>query len=177
MNRADAADGQVPGYRSELLDALVRVMGLWTGGDLMTTIARREDVDLDAPAIVVMTVVWRHGPQRPTAIAEHLSTGASNVSKILRRLEERGLLERRTDPDDARASRAHLTPAGVDVARRFVEGGDRLVDELLDGWSVADRRAFGTLMRRFETSTEGFLRRGGPGQAADSASAASQSDQ
>jgi len=149
----------VPGYRSDLLDALVRVMGLWTGGDLMASIARRAGVDLDAPAIVVMTVLWRHGPRRPSDVAEHLSTGASNVSKILGRLETRGLVERRPDPDDARASRVHLTPAGVDVARRFVEGGDRLVDELLAGWDVADRRALAGLLRRFESATEDHLHR------------------
>ncbi|MFE4466687.1 MarR family winged helix-turn-helix transcriptional regulator [Oerskovia sp. NPDC056781] len=153
-------DPRVPGYRSDLLDSLVRVMGLWTSGDFLAAVAAREGIDLDTPAIVVLTVVWRQGPRRPSAIAEHLSTGASNVSKILRRLDTAGLTERREDPDDARASRVHLTEAGARVARTFVAAGDALVDELLDGWSAGDRLAFTELMRRFEGASESFLDRG-----------------
>ncbi|MBD7998243.1 MULTISPECIES: MarR family winged helix-turn-helix transcriptional regulator [Oerskovia] len=157
---APAGDPRVPGYRSDLLDSLVRVMGLWTSGDFLAAVAAREGIDLDTPAIVVLTVVWRQGPRRPSAIAEHLSTGPSNVSKILRRLDGAGLTERREDPDDARASRVHLTEAGARVARMFVAAGDALVDELLDGWSADDRLAFTELMRRFEGATEAFLERG-----------------
>ena len=152
-------DPRVPGYRSDLLDSLVRVMGLWTSGDFLAAVAAREGIDLDTPAIVVLTVVWRQGPRRPSAVAEHLSTGPSNVSKILRRLDAAGLTERRADPDDARASRVHLTQAGAQVAKTFVEAGDELVDELLDGWSAQDRVAFTALMRRFERATEAFLDR------------------
>ncbi|RXR25869.1 MarR family transcriptional regulator [Oerskovia turbata] len=153
-------DPRVPGYRSDLLDSLVRVMGLWTSGDFLAAVAAREGIDLDTPAIVVLTVVWRQGPRRPSAIAEHLSTGPSNVSKILRRLDAAGLTERREDPDDARASRVHLTEAGARVARTFVAAGDALVDELLDGWSAQDRLVFSELMRRFEGASEAFLDRG-----------------
>ncbi|MGW6004310.1 MarR family winged helix-turn-helix transcriptional regulator [Oerskovia enterophila] len=152
-------DPRVPGYRSDLLDSLVRVMGLWTSGDFLAAVAAREGIDLDSPAVVVLTVVWREGPRRPSAIAEHLSTGPSNVSKILRRLDAAGLTERREDPDDARAARVHLTEAGAQVARTFVAAGDRLVDELLDGWAPEDRQAFAGLMRRFERASEGFLGR------------------
>lgn len=152
-------DPRVPAYRSDLLDSLVRVMGLWTSGDFLAAVAAREGIDLDSPAVVVLTVVWRQGPRRPSAIAEHLSTGPSNVSKILRRLDAAGLTERRQDPDDARASRVHLTEEGARVARVFVAAGDRLVDELLDGWAPQDRVAFAALMRRFESASEAFLDR------------------
>jgi DNA-binding MarR family transcriptional regulator len=152
-------DPRVPGYRSDLLDSLVRVMGLWTSGDFLAAVAAREGVDLDTPAIVVLTVVWRQGPRRPSAIAEHLSTGKSNVSKILRRLDDAGLTERREDPDDARAARVHLTEAGARVARTFVEAGDALVDELLAGWEPEDRVVFARLMRRFEGASQEFLDR------------------
>ena len=113
-----AGDPRVPGYRSDLLDSLVRVMGLWTSGDFLAAVAAREGIDLDSPAVVVLTVVWRQGPRRPSAIAEHLSTGPSNVSKILRRLDAASLTERREDPDDARAARVHLTEAGRSEERR-----------------------------------------------------------
>lgn len=146
----------VPHHRSDLLDVFVRVVALWTSGQMMTAIASREGLDMDPSEIVVLTVVWRHGPKRPSAVARHLSTGASNVSKILRRLEGDGLLERRVDPEDARASRICLTEAGADVGRRLVAAGDRLVDELLQGWPEGDRRELTRLLHRFEAATESW---------------------
>lgn len=45
------------------------------------------------------------------------------ISKILRRLESRGYLERSPHPDDPRANALHLTPAG----RELVVAGSRVV--------------------------------------------------
>lgn len=150
---------EVPRHRSELLDVLVRVVAQWTSGAMMATVAVREGLDLETPEIVVLTVAWRHGPQRPSTIARHLSTGASNVSKILRRLEDRGLVERRVDPHDARASRIWLTEAGADVGRRLVSAGDGLVDELLDGWPDTERQDLARLLRKLEASTDSLADR------------------
>jgi DNA-binding MarR family transcriptional regulator len=49
--------------------------------------------------------------------ADALLTQAG-VSRLVARLEKRGLVERHDDPDDARACRIRLTPAGRDVQRR-----------------------------------------------------------
>ena len=39
------------------------------------------------------------------------------MSRLIARLEERGLVERADDPDDGRACRVRLTPAGADAQR------------------------------------------------------------
>jgi DNA-binding MarR family transcriptional regulator len=41
------------------------------------------------------------------------------MSRLIIRLEGRGLVQRQDDPDDARASRIQLTPAGVETQRRI----------------------------------------------------------
>ncbi len=41
------------------------------------------------------------------------------MSRLIARLEGRGLVERRDDPDDARACRIRLTPAGLETQRRI----------------------------------------------------------
>jgi DNA-binding MarR family transcriptional regulator len=41
------------------------------------------------------------------------------MSRLVARLENRGLIERQDDPQDARACRIRLTPAGVETQRRI----------------------------------------------------------
>ncbi|MDN6170917.1 MarR family winged helix-turn-helix transcriptional regulator [Arthrobacter sp. 179] len=143
-------------YRPALIAALTRILGEWTAPGFLTGVAAREGVHLDPPAIVMVTVIAQKGPQRPSALAAHLVTGPSNISKIIRRLSEAGLVVRATDPEDARAQRVQLTPAGEHVAAAFVKAGDGMVDELLEGWSEADRRTFVTLLERFAVASTSF---------------------
>jgi DNA-binding MarR family transcriptional regulator len=71
------------------------------------------------------------------------------VSKIVRRLEQDGLVQRSSDPSDGRATLISLTPAGEVAARGVYELGDRMIAEVLDGWSAADVRRFTALTERF----------------------------
>lgn len=154
------------GYSSELISALTQVLGQWTAPGFLTGVAAREGVHLDPSAIVVITVIDQKGPQRPSDLAAHLVTGASNISKITRRLTEMGLVVRCTDPEDGRAQRVLLTPAGEQVAAAFVAAGDGMVDELLAGWDETDRLQFTVLLGRFASASTAFAATLDPGHAA-----------
>ena len=57
-------------------------------------------------------------PPTQARLAEHAGTDAMMTSQVLRRLEARGLLDRRPDPGDARARRLALTAAGSGLTAR-----------------------------------------------------------
>jgi DNA-binding MarR family transcriptional regulator len=64
--------------------------------------------------------------RRPTELAHELYLTASGVTRALLPLERRGIVERRRDPGDARASLALLTAAGRTlVAEALEDAGDR----------------------------------------------------
>ncbi|MEZ4332823.1 MAG: MarR family transcriptional regulator [Myxococcota bacterium] len=50
--------------------------------------------------------------ETPTRLAQRLGHTTGGMTKILRRLEERGLVARSTDPDDGRGRRVELTARG-----------------------------------------------------------------
>lgn len=50
---------------------------------------------------------------RMTALAAQTNAALARLSHVVRRLEERGLVERMPCPEDKRATNARLTPAGV----------------------------------------------------------------
>jgi DNA-binding MarR family transcriptional regulator len=55
---------------------------------------------------------------RITELGEDVLLTQAGMSRLIGRLEARGLVERAEDPHDARACRIRLTPAGVGAQRR-----------------------------------------------------------
>jgi DNA-binding MarR family transcriptional regulator len=80
-------------------------------------------------------------------LAETLYCDASNVTGIVDRLETRGLVERRSAPNDRRVRVLALTPSGEDVRERVLE---RMTDppEPIRMLSRADQRALRDILRR-----------------------------
>jgi DNA-binding MarR family transcriptional regulator len=56
---------------------------------------------------------------RITELGEDVLLTQPGMSRLVARLETRGLVQRVDDPDDARACRIQLTPAGVATQRRI----------------------------------------------------------
>lgn len=53
------------------------------------------------------------------------------MSRLIARLDKRGLIERSDDPDDGRASRIRLTEAGRDIQRRVGRGLTRTIADAM----------------------------------------------
>ena len=136
-------------YRSPLLASLSALILLWDSPSMQSEILAKSGETLDQPSHQTLRHLLAWGPMRPTAVSEVLGTGASHVSKIVRRLEQDGLVQRSADPSDGRATLISLTPAGEVAARGVYELGDRMIAEVLDGWSAADVRRFTALTERF----------------------------
>lgn len=73
---------------------------------------------LTMPQKAVMQVVIGHQGIGIKELSRQLSLAHSTVSGIVDRLEKRGLIERRPDPTDGRASRIHASAAVSDFLRR-----------------------------------------------------------
>ncbi|GAB7071432.1 MarR family transcriptional regulator [Mycobacterium hodleri] len=68
--------------------------------------------DLSASAALVVNRLYREGPMRLTALAEAEGASQSGMTQLVQRLERQGLLEKRSDPKDGRASLVVLGEAG-----------------------------------------------------------------
>ncbi|WP_125131272.1 winged helix DNA-binding protein [Microbacterium sp. 10M-3C3] len=136
-------------YRSELLANLSALILLWDSPALQGEILAKTGESIDQQSHQTLRHLLAWGPMRPTVLSEVLATGASHVSKIVRRLEGDGLVERTTDPTDGRATLIRLTDAGEEAARGVYALGDRMIAEVLEGWSAADIRRYTALTKRF----------------------------
>jgi DNA-binding MarR family transcriptional regulator len=68
---------------------------------------------------------------RITELGEDVLLTQPGMSRLVARLESRGLVERVDDPDDARACRIRLTPSGVAAQRRVGRAHGRHVAEAM----------------------------------------------
>ncbi|MFE7586792.1 MarR family winged helix-turn-helix transcriptional regulator [Streptomyces gardneri] len=80
-------------------------------------------------------------------IAQKLKCEPSNITGIVDRLEARGLVERRPDPDDRRVKLAVPTDQGQDTARRLRESLD-FAREPLGELTEVERTLLRDLLRR-----------------------------
>jgi DNA-binding MarR family transcriptional regulator len=81
-------------------------------------------------------------------VARRLRVDQSTATRQVRPLEEQGLVERSTDPDDRRVALVALTAEGVSVLDRVSDVALHDYDIALGGWSAVDRAKLGELLDR-----------------------------
>lgn len=96
----------------------------------------------------------RDGDQRSSALAARAGVDLSVVSRQVAELERRGLLARRPDPRDGRASLIHLTDAGAAALAATRSARTEWAAGALDGWDEADARRLGELLERLVSDLE-----------------------
>jgi DNA-binding MarR family transcriptional regulator len=85
-----------------------------------------------------------------------LDLGPPGISGLAERMAEAGLIEKRADPDDGRASRLWLTVAGRKALVRTKAGAAELNARLTEGFSDAEI----DIVSRWLTSVQRILPRG-----------------
>lgn len=133
-----------------LFSDLVRLeIELWDAVDRRL----RADCGISMGGFDVMQVVARTPGCRVYDIARELSITVGGTSKAVDRIEARGHVARRSNPDDRRSSVIELTPAG---ARVFAQADQLVDDELrLRLGSVLPERSLeqlGALIARLRTA-------------------------
>jgi len=89
-----------------------------------------EPLGLTHPQYLVMLSLWEKSPRRVRDIADQLLLDSATLSPLLKRLESAGLIERVRDPQDERALKVTLTPAGRDLRAQAEQVPAQIVERL-----------------------------------------------
>ncbi|MCE7001411.1 MarR family transcriptional regulator [Kibdelosporangium philippinense] len=79
------------------------------------------ELDLTYPQYLVLLVLWERDNQPIKQIGAALHLDYGTVSPLLKRLETRGLVQRRRQADDERSVVVSLTPDGIAMRERAQE--------------------------------------------------------
>lgn len=87
-----------------------------------------------------------NGPAGVTELARVVQLHPGAMTRLLDRLEERGIVRRVADPADRRAWRIHMTEAGESLWTDVSHCGQRVREHATQGMSDADRERLTTLL-------------------------------
>jgi len=141
-------DGILAQWRRERPDIDASPMAvcgeLWRASERVRAgvIANVASADLDLAGFDVLLTLRRNGREQalsPSALAKDMMLSTSAMTNRLDRLEKRGLIARRTDPDDRRGLQIMLTDEGFALIDGLVESHVETEARMLAALSQAER--------------------------------------
>ncbi|MFE9955293.1 MarR family winged helix-turn-helix transcriptional regulator [Micromonospora sp. NPDC005299] len=95
-----------------------------------------------------LAVLMRHGAVRLSALAEHLRIAPRSATEVVDGLAERGLVERRPDPVDRRATLVALTAEGNRVGEAIRVARAAEAERFFGALDPADQAELTRILRR-----------------------------
>ena len=94
-----------------------------------------------------VAVLMRHGVMRLSELSEHLRIAPRSTTEVVDGLQERGLVERRPDPADRRATLVALTDAGQATAGAIRAARHAEAERFFAGLDAEDRETLARILR------------------------------
>lgn len=142
MNKKQALPWDNPRFRNWIAVARAcQMMGL-------TLTRALQGLDLKPPHLDILANVYRYPGISQQDLANKLLVGRSNLSMLIPQLEQRGLIERRTDDDDRRVLRLTLTGKGETLTEDALAIQTEVIERSMAASSVDECNRVGDVMRR-----------------------------
>jgi len=106
------------------------------------------EIGLHVGQEMVLVELFEQDGLRGGELAERLGVEPPTITKMLRRLERCGFVERRQDPRDARSFRVYLTGEGRALEGPLTRCWERVEEMTLAGMSVGEREIFHRLLAK-----------------------------
>ncbi len=116
-----------------------------------SVLANLSDYDLDLAGFDVILTIRRQGRGEtlsPSALSEEMMLSTSAMTNRLGRLDKRGLVERKMDPNDRRGIKVHLTDEGFALADEIVVSHVETEDRMLSALTASERTRLLSLLTK-----------------------------
>ena len=96
----------------------------------------------------VLLMILKKRGDTAAVLARHMESDTGSMTRMLDRLEAKGLISRTRSTDDRRRVELELTPAGKRMAERLVAAIVKVLNRHLEGFSVEELELFKSFLRR-----------------------------
>lgn len=107
--------------------------------------------DLTLAQWVILSALWRRDGMLVSEIADYSGNNAPAASRIIDRMEERGLVTREASTEDKRVVRVHVTEQGL-ALKHLEDFHERVNARLLDGISTEEAETLIRLLGRVDAN-------------------------
>ncbi len=118
---------------------------------------RLTGLDLNLSQAILLAFLFEAGPITQSRLASRLGMGRAAAGLVIDALEERGLIERQTNPNDRRSWLIALRAQGIRVIEPIFEIDTALRGELRIGISRRERQQLAGLLLRLQANLAGIL--------------------
>lgn len=113
------------------------------------------EIGLHVGQEMVLIELWERDGLRGGELAVRLGVEPPTATKMLRRLEKCGLIERRQDPEDARSFRFFLSDEGRSLEEPVTRCWDEVEEKTFTALSAEERRTLHELLTKVRSGLEG----------------------
>lgn len=115
------------------------------------------EIELDRSAYGILCRLADEGPQRLGALASAFGLDPSTITRQVQALEKAGLVQRRIDEVDRRASILDLSTGGREVLGRTRAYRRGRLEEVLADWPTSDRNELARLLTKINDSVAALV--------------------
>jgi DNA-binding MarR family transcriptional regulator len=133
-----------PGAPATAEEAVVGLL-MQAGRKLRT---RHPEDQVDPSTFALAKALMCHDGMRLSDLAAAVELDASTVSRQIKQLEDKQIIERTPDPADGRASLIRLTPEGVEQVQAAMRRRFERIRQALEPWNDSDKTALKDLLTR-----------------------------
>ena len=141
MQRSDVWPSPEPATAEEAVVGLL----MQAGRKLRT---RHPEDQVDPSTFALVRTLMCRDEMRLSDLASELGLDASTVSRQIKQLEDKAIVERAADPADGRAFLVRLTDFGATHMRAAFERRFLRIQSAVEPWSDEDREQLRTLLHR-----------------------------
>ena len=144
-------DEQLDKFIADLWTAVTRILKRTrhVGGRLA------EEYDLTQPQVFALWQLKEHGPITMGELSELLAVTHGVATRMVDRLLEKGLVERRGDEDDRRVVLVSVTDLGNDVNAEVIADAMTIIRSVFKDVPRRDREEYLALLHRIENAQAG----------------------
>ena len=117
--------------------------------------ARARGIGVTRQQWQVLTTLRRNEGVNQGRLAELMDVEPISVCRMVDRLQEAELVERRADPADRRSWRLYLTPKAGDLLSDLRPMADAMVDDMLEGLDHSEREVLRQSLERVRLNLSG----------------------
>jgi MarR family 2-MHQ and catechol resistance regulon transcriptional repressor len=111
-----------------------------------------QEYGLTTPQFGILEALYHLGPLSLGELADKLLVTGGNVTYVMDRLEEQGLVYRDRSPDDRRVIQAKLTAKGRDLIARVFPGHGEYIEALSSHLSGGEQDSLRGLLKKLGTA-------------------------